>query len=277
MRVHPDGTIEVSSPEEAVRISQLLAAHQGDQPAPGKTGGEPAPATATAETTAPPAVRGGRAGVRRKALRDARPVAAEKGGPPAPRRAASETQACKRCGKEKTLDQFARSRTGTTWKVCRACQSEIVSKAAGGSGKRRRFKDDDSEPEPVARPILERIPTDDERLARIKARVARRRRPLRDPAGTVHSASRKPSVKWTLKRSGNVRYGSVRYSRCLLAREPESRAEATLARHPVACGALVFRGEELEHCTEVHGKTGPVDPKWFAPVEERRDDEDEAA
>lgn len=113
-----------------------------------------------------------------------------------------------------------------------------------------------------------------ERMAAIKARVARRRKmraSLRGAGGTVTVRLGKTYER----RQGSLR-PDIRYSRCTLPRRPETLAEMRSIHAQPPCGALCFLGEEDYHLAEVHGLTGAVEPWPFTPVEERRDDEEAA-
>lgn len=127
MRVYPDGSIEVTTPEEALALSRLMSAHKGDQQAPGSTGGAPAPKSNRGRKSG---ARGRRvAVVKAEQPRSARPVAAEKGGPPTPRRAAKGAgtpaeKRCPKCGETKPADAFGRNaaQASRLQAYCKACR-----------------------------------------------------------------------------------------------------------------------------------------------------------
>lgn len=146
MIVRPDGSIEVSTLAEAVELSKLLDAHQGDQRAPGSTGGERAPTTRPTGTTRrrPPSVGAEQALEARPPARDAQPVAEEVGGPPpAPRATNGGGRVCSRCEETRPASDFSAGQGR-----CKACHNAVARERyeAAHPGSKRYSKRDKAAP-----------------------------------------------------------------------------------------------------------------------------------
>jgi hypothetical protein len=106
------------------RAREILAAHQGESPAPGSTGGEPAPHRDRGKVQG---ARARRDAAEAGAARSPRPVAAVKGGPPPlaaranGKGAVQADKHCTRCGKTKPASAFQLRSSGRLASWCREC------------------------------------------------------------------------------------------------------------------------------------------------------------